>query len=144
MLPIEFISHNITFVPYVFVEIFRLFWLTPRTPQWRKNEKICKKSIFLRFKEVFVNFSIYIVDWNVKKGQQGKSLLPSSLFRKVYCSFLNENGLKLVPKMTELPKFSYFQSFYAFFPKFRQSSWMGMSKRVNKESMYSPVCLVKR
>ena len=45
-----------------------------------------KFSTFQNFYEIFVKFLTDFVDWNVK-DQQGKGLLSSGLFRKVYCVF---------------------------------------------------------
>ena len=66
-----------------------------------------------------MKISTDFVDWNVEKGQQGKTLLSSKIFRRVYCSFLNEKCLKLTLKMTKNPKVFNFQSLYAFLLKFR-------------------------
>ena len=49
-----------------------------------KNPKLSK---FQSFYAIFVKFSTDFVDWKVKKGQQGTSLLSSMLFRKVNCGF---------------------------------------------------------
>ena len=76
-----------------------------------------KISNFRRLYAFFPKFSTDFVDWNVKKGQQRKNVLSSRLFRRVYCSFPNENDLKFTPKMTKNKIFSNFQSFYAFFVK---------------------------
>ena len=38
----EFSWYKISIMRHVFVEIFGLFWLTPKTPEWPKNDT--KKS----------------------------------------------------------------------------------------------------
>ena len=55
---------------YVFVEVFGLFWLTPKTPEWPKNDpkivKTTKFSDFYRFYAIFVKLSIDFVALNVE------------------------------------------------------------------------------
>ena len=41
--------------------------------------------------------------------------------------------------MTKIPNNSTVQRFYAFFPNFRRTLWIGTLKRVNKEKMCCPV-----
>ena len=78
----------------------------------RKRKK--NYSIF----NVFMQFLIHFVDWNVENFQHGTNSMSSRLLRRDYCCFPNEQNLKLAPKMTKTPKFSKFQRFYAFYPKF--------------------------
>ena len=47
-------------------------------------------------------------------------------------SFLNEKGLKLTLKITKSQNFPIFKVFMHFLLKFRQTSWIGMFKRMNK------------
>ena len=47
-----------------------------------------------------------------------QGLLSSRRFRRDNGCFFTEKSLKLTPKMTKFPKFSIFQSFYAFLVKF--------------------------
>ena len=47
-----------------------------------------------------------------------QGLLSSRRFRRDNGCFFTEKSLKLTPKMTKVPKFSIFQSFYAFLVKF--------------------------
>ena len=56
---------------------------TDKNPQKFPNSKIlCSFSPKL---------SSDFVDWNTEKNQQGKNVLSCRLFRRLYCSFLNEN-----------------------------------------------------
>ena len=66
-------------------------------------------------------------EWNVKKGQQGKQLLSSSLLRKDNCSFLNENYLSGIQneKKPIMFKFSVFMQFLS---NYRWTSWTRMFK----------------
>ena len=53
--PLEFNWCKISIMRYVFVEIFGLFWLTPKTPEWPKNHpKINKKCKIFQFYATFV------------------------------------------------------------------------------------------
>ena len=56
---------------YVFVEIFGLFWLIPKTPERpKKDPKIVKTAKFsnvYRFYDIFVKLSIDFVSLNVKR-----------------------------------------------------------------------------
>ena len=66
--------------PEMIIDIFKMknLELTPKIPK-------CSN-----FKIVYAIFSIdsmNFVDWNVEKSQQGKNLLSSRLFRRVYSVF---------------------------------------------------------
>ena len=66
-----------------------------------KKTKNTKFSNFQSFYAVVVKFMTDFVDWNVRKGQQGKSLLSSSLLWRD-CSFL-----KMTPKMRKTQNFQF-------------------------------------
>ena len=76
---------------YVFVEIFGLFWLTTKTPEWPKKDprilKTAKFSDFYRFYEIFVKFSIDFVALNVERE---KNALSKMLFRRNKCNFIKK------------------------------------------------------
>ena len=69
---------------YVFVEIFGLFWLTPKTPEGPKNDpkivKTVKFSDFYRFYAIFVKFSIDFVALNVERKQFN---YPRDFFKEI-------------------------------------------------------------
>ena len=56
-----------------------------------ENDKNPKIFQFAKISCIFPKFLTDFVDWNVEKGQQGKNVLSTRLFRTVYCSFLCEN-----------------------------------------------------
>ena len=85
-----------------------------KTQKWQKKNK---NFLIFYFYAILVKFSIDSVDENVENAQHSTDSLSSRRFRKHNCCFLNEKS-KLTPKMTKIPKFSNFQRFYAFFPKF--------------------------
>ena len=86
-----------------------------------------------KFLCIFFKFLTDFVDWKFGKGQQGKKVLSSGLFRSVFSVF-KWNCLKLTPKMTKVSKFSKSQRFYAFFSNFWQTLWIGTLEKVNKEN----------
>ena len=61
--------------------------------------------------------------------------LSSRLFQRVYCTFLKENWSQNGTEKGKSPKVSNFQSFLGIFFKYRQTSWIGMFKRKNKEKV---------
>ena len=73
---------------YVFVEIFELFWLTPKTPERPKNDpKIVKTAIFsdfYRFYAIFVKFSIDFVALYVERE---KCPYPRGIFKEINATF---------------------------------------------------------
>ena len=82
------------------------------------------------------------VDWNVKNGQQGTSLLPVGFSEELIAVFKMKKNRKLPPNLTKNPKFSSFQSFYAIFVKFSIDfvDWNdGMLKTVIKVRICCPV-----
>ena len=56
-----------------------------------KVTKIRKFPFFKTLTHFFPKNLTDFVNWNIEKGQQGKSVLSSMLFRRVYCNFLSEN-----------------------------------------------------
>ena len=69
-----------------FEEIIALALLQMKNKYQIDTENDKNPKIFHFSKKFLTDF----VDWNVSKGHAGKSWL-SSLFRRVYCNFLNEN-----------------------------------------------------
>ena len=51
-----------------------------------KNQRFPIFQDFMHFFKFLTDF----VDWNIKKGQQGKNVLSSKLFRRVSCILNNE------------------------------------------------------
>ena len=72
------------------------------------------------------------------KGQQGKKVLASRLFRCVNFSFWNENVSNY--NRQKSPKYPILKDFMQFVSNFRQTLWIGTLNKVNKERMCSPVC----
>ena len=72
---------------YVFVEIFGLFWLTPKTPEWPKNDpkivKIAKFSNIYRFYAIFVKILIDFVALNVERE---KFRYPRGFFKEIHAT----------------------------------------------------------
>ena len=62
---------------------------------------------------MFVTFSTDFVDKYVAKRKQGTVLVQQVFPKNFMWSFLDEENLKLAPKSTKNPKFSYCQCFYA-------------------------------
>ena len=82
-----------------------------------ENDKNRKIPNFYQFYEIFAELLLDFVDQRVENAQHGTNSLHSRLLRRDNCSFLNEKGLKLTPKLTKNPKISIF-NFFAVFNKF--------------------------
>ena len=54
------------------------------------------------------------VDWNIEKDQQGKNLISSRRFRRVFCCFLSENVSNQHRKWQRTQNFSFFKDFMIF------------------------------
>ena len=61
-------------------ETIAVFKLNEISQIGTETDKKLRISTFQRFYAVFVKFMTVFVDWNVRKGQQGKNLLSSRLF----------------------------------------------------------------
>ena len=78
------------------------------------NTEIDKKPKIFQFSKILCIFSKFLTDfvnWNVEKGQQGKNVLSSRLFRRVYCCF----QVKMSQINTENDKTSNFSKFLCMF-----------------------------
>ena len=68
----------------VFVEIFGLFWLTPKNPEWPQHDpkivKTAKFSDFYSFYAIFDKFSIDFVALNVERE---KFRYPRGFFKEI-------------------------------------------------------------
>ena len=74
---------------------------------------------FSKFQSIYAFFSKFLtdlMDWNVEKGQQGKNVLSSRLFWRVYFSFRFENVLNCQRKWQK-PKSFKFSKFLSIFVK---------------------------
>ena len=74
-------------------------------------------SNFQSFYAIFVKNSTTSVAWRVENFHQGNNTLSSSLLCRDKGSFVNENYLKLTPKMRKNTKFFNFKRFNAVFVK---------------------------
>ena len=74
---------------YIFVEIFGLFWLTPKTPEWPKNDpKNSKNCKIFQFYAIFVKLSINFLALKVENNTKRKKLWSKRLFQRKKCNFL--------------------------------------------------------
>ena len=90
------------------------FFGKKKTQKWQRKPKISRFLTFLSsFCQIFDRIRGMLKTINMVQG-----LLSSRRFRKDNGCFITEKSLKLTPKMTKVPKFSIFQSFYAFLVKF--------------------------
>ena len=80
-----------------------------------ENEKKFKFFQFPKFLCFFSTFLKNYVDWNIEKDQQGKNLISSRRFRRVFCCFLSENVSNQHRKWQRTQNFSIFKDFMIFF-----------------------------
>ena len=78
---------------YVFVEIFGLFWLTSKTPEWPKNDpkivKTAKFSNFYRFYAIFVEF---LIDFVALNDERENFRYPRGYFREMNATLKRKNA----------------------------------------------------
>ena len=88
---------------YVFVEIFGLFWLTPKTPDRPKNDPKNKKtSEIFKFYAIFVKLLSNFLALNVENNPKRKKWLSKRLFQRNKCNFLMEKCLEFKSKITKI------------------------------------------
>ena len=77
-----------------------------------ENDKSDKFSNFNRFYAFFSKFSTDIVNWNVEKGQQGRSVFSSMLGKKINAVFQTNTVRNNMgkDKFRKFSKFHYFGS----------------------------------
>ena len=67
---------------YVFVEIFRLFWLTQKTPEWPKKGKNIKNFRILKFSCKFCQIFGKFRGLDCKKRAEGGNFVIEEAFWK--------------------------------------------------------------
>ena len=68
---------------YVFVEIFGLFWLTPNTPEWPKNDpKSSKNCKIFQVYVIFVKLSVNFLALNVENNPKRKNVIQEAFSKK--------------------------------------------------------------
>ena len=126
---------------YVFVEIFRLFWLTPKTPERPKNDlKNSKNCKIFQFCAIFVKLSINFLALNVENNPKRKKLLTKRLFQRKKCNFLMKKCIKFGPKLTKYLKIQLFEFFMQFLCTFRKTWYFIKLKTFNKEQIRCRGC----
>ena len=128
--------------PVVFhEEIIAVLWMKNVSNWHRKSQKTQNFPIFKVLKHFLLKFRQTSWIGMFERVKKGKGWLSSSLLKNINAGF----KLKNVPnwhRKCQKTNFSNFQSFYAFLLKFRQTSWVGMFKRINKGKGWLSISLL--
>ena len=101
---------------YVFVDIFGFFWLTPKAPEWPKNDlKNSKNCRIFLFYAIFCQIIDKFPGFECWKQSKEKIIVIQEVFQRNKCTFLMKKLLKLRPKLTKILENSELWKFYAIF-----------------------------
>ena len=102
---------------YVFVEIFRFFWLTLKTPEWpKKDPKNSKNCKIFQFYAIFVKLSMKLLALNVENNPERKNCYPRGFFKEI--QFFNEKMPQIWTEIDKILENSDFWNIYAIFVHF--------------------------